>query len=290
MEPNDRSVGRGILLVLVTVLVFALSDVATKYLTERWPVPFVLAARYLVNVLILLAVFLPRHGRAVFRTQRTGLVILRGASLSVGSIAMGLALRFMPVGETVAIVYLAPLIVMVAAVPLLGEKVRPAGWIAVALGFAGVVLIARPGGGLSLPGMGLALVTALATAIYHLLSRSLSRSEQTVPLLVFTAVIGLVIFGVMLPWNLPDTLPPPLDLAVLAGLGVLATLGHFLFTAAYRLAPASTLAPFNYVHLVWAAGLGWLVFGHVPEPLAALGIGLVALAGALGAVASARKG
>ncbi len=108
------------------------------------------------------------------------------------------------------------------------------------------------------------------------------------PLLVFTALTGLAIFGLMLPWDMPERVPPAFDLLVIAALGGLSTLGHFLFTAAYRLAPASTLAPFNYAHLVWAAGLGWLVFGHLPEPGAMLGIGLVAIAGALGAVASGR--
>lgn len=289
MDSGEGAVWRGILLVLAAVLAFALGDVATKYLTERWPVGFVLFVRYAVNVALLLAIFLPGHGATLFRTRRTGLVLLRGASLSAASILMGIGLRYMPVGEAVAIVYVAPLLVMIAAVPLLGETVRPAGWIAAATGFLGVVLIAQPGGGLSPVGVGFVLANAVLTAVYHLMSRSLARTEQTLPMLVFTAVIGLAVFAAMLPWSLPARMPPPFDLAVLVALGGLATLGHFLFTAAYRLAPASTLSPFNYAHLLWAAGLGWLVFGHVPEPGAAIGIALVAVAGALGAIATTRR-
>lgn len=279
---------RGIGLILAAVFMFALSDVVTKYLTTRWPVPFVLAVRYLINATILLAIYLPTGGAALFRTRRTGLVLVRAGSLSVASIAVGLALRHMPVGETIAIVYLAPLAVMILAVPLLGERVTPLGWAAVMLGLAGVLLIVRPGGGLSAQGVAFALLCAAATAVYQMLSRLLSRTESTQALLVFTALAGLAIFAALLPFNLPDRAVPPFDIAALTGLGLLATLGHVLFTAAYREAPAATLAPFNYVQLIWSAGLGWLAFGHLPDPLALAGIGMVTLGGMLAALGSAR--
>jgi drug/metabolite transporter (DMT)-like permease len=265
--------------VVLATLGFALSDVMTKHLTTRYAVALVVAGRYLVNV-GLLAVFLgPRHGAGLWRTRRTGLVILRALCLSAASLTMGLALRLMPVGETVAIIYLAPFAVMALAVPLLGERVPLGGWISAALGFAGVLLIVRPGGGLDTLGVVLAVANAGFAAAYHLLTRVLARTETTLALLFHTALIGALVFCAMLPVFGLGPLPGPGDIALIAALGLLATLCHYLFTLAYREAPASLLAPVNYLHLVWAGLLGWVAFGHVPDATSLAGMALVTLAG-----------
>ena len=133
---------------------------------------------------------------------------------------MALALRVMPVGETVAIIYLAPIGVMGLAAWRLGGKVRPLGWVA-----------------------------------------------------------ALVVFLTLLRFNRPPLWPGLLDTALLGLLGALMTAGHFLFTAGYREAPASVLAPVNYLHLVWAGLLGALVFGHIPDAITAFGMALVTTAG-----------
>jgi drug/metabolite transporter (DMT)-like permease len=270
---------KGVALVVLATLGFALSDVMTKHLTTLYAVALVVAGRYLVNV-GLLAVFLgPRHGAGLWRTRRTGLVILRALCLSAASLTMGLALRLMPVGETVAIIYLAPFAVMALAVPLLGERVPLGGWISAALGFAGVLLIVRPGGGLDTLGVVLAVANAGFAAAYHLLTRVLARTETTLALLFHTALIGALVFCAMLPVFGLGPLPGPGDIALIAALGLLATLCHYLFTLAYREAPASLLAPVNYLHLVWAGLLGWVAFGHVPDATSLAGMALVTLAG-----------
>jgi drug/metabolite transporter (DMT)-like permease len=108
-------------------------------------------------------------------------------------------------------------------------------------------------------------------------------------MLFHTAWVGCVVFCGMLLWSWNGIVPVAADWFLLGGLGGLATLGHFLFTAAYRLAPASLLAPVNYMHLVWAGGLGWLVFGHLPDGLSIFGMGLVTAAGAGVALRSRRS-
>ena len=270
---------KGVGLVTLAVMLFAVSDVATKHLTMLYAVPLVVVLRYLVNLLLLLAVYLPRQGRAVFVTQRTGLVLLRAGCLAAASLTMGLALRYMPVAETVAIVYLAPVLVVILGKSILHEKVNWLGWAGVLCGFAGVLVIMRPGAGLDPVGVALCLVNAVFGAGYHLLSRVLSRTETTPALLIYTAGVGVIAFAVMLLWSGVGTLPQGVDWLWLLALGVVATLGHFLFTAAYREAPASLLAPVNYLHLVWAGILGWLVFDHAPDGLSMAGMGLVAVAG-----------
>ncbi|HSO48160.1 MAG TPA: DMT family transporter, partial [Rhizobiaceae bacterium] len=178
-----------------------------------------------------------------------------------------------------AIIYLAPFGVLLLAGPMLGERTGLAGWIAALAGFAGVLLIARPGGGLSGLGVFFALLCAVLSVGYHLLSRLLVTTESTHAMLVWSALAGTVVFGALLPWSLRGPAPELTDIILFLTVGALATAGHFMFTAAYRDAPASLLAPVNYAHLFWAVLLGWLVFGHVPDHLAMLGMALVAFAG-----------
>jgi drug/metabolite transporter (DMT)-like permease len=270
---------KGILLVTAAVFVFACSDVVTKYLAMRYPVPLVLAIRYGVNFLLLIALFAPRFGRRLYETKRTGMVLLRAASLVVSSLCMGMALKVMPVAEAIAIVYLAPFGVMLLAGRVLGEKPTWQGWLAAAVGFCGVLLICRPGAGLAPIGIVFALLTAAFSTVYFLLSRSLAATETTEAMLFYVAATGVVAFCAMLPWNWSGPAFSALDMGLLFGLGVIALTGHYLFTAAYRHAPASLLSPVNYMQLVWAGGIGWIVFGHVPDALSALGIALVAAAG-----------
>ena len=168
---------------------------------------------------------------------------------------------------------------MLLAVPLLGERVSLAGWIGAAAAFAGVILIVRPGSGLASLDVTFALLNAGLGTAYHLLTRGLARTESTEAMLFYVALVGTVAFGVALPWSGDGPSLSALDFGLLLGLGTSATLGHFLFTTAYREAPASLLAPVNHMHLAWAAGMGWLAFGHVPDILSCAGITLVAAAG-----------
>jgi drug/metabolite transporter (DMT)-like permease len=274
-----QNLTKGVLLVTVAVMIFAVSDVLTKHLTMLYAVPLVIAARYVVNLLCLVVFLAPKHGMTLLKTNRTALVLVRAACLSGASLTMGIALRYMPVGETVAIIYIAPIFVMILAIPLLGEKVPFIGWIGAVVGFLGVLLIMRPGAGLNPTGVGFALVNAGFSAAYALLSRVLAKTETTPALLFYTALVGTIVFGAALLWNGLGPLPVGIDWLYLLALGALATVGHMLFTTAYREAPASLLAPVNYMHLVWAGILGWLVFGHTPDALSILGMGLVAAAG-----------
>jgi drug/metabolite transporter (DMT)-like permease len=270
---------RGVLLVMAAVLVFACSDVVTKYLAARHPVPLVLAIRYAVNFLLLIALFGPRLGRSLYATKRTGLVFLRAVCLAVASLCMGMALKVMPVAESVAIVYLAPFGVLILAGKVLGEKATWQGWLAALVGFCGVLLICRPGAGLAPLGIVFALLAAAFTTVYFLLSRSLAATETTEAMLFYVAATGMTAFCAMLPWNWSGSAFSALDMALLFGLGVIALTGHYLFTAAYRHAPASLLSPVNYMQLFWAGGIGWAVFGHVPDAVSMAGIALVAAAG-----------
>jgi drug/metabolite transporter (DMT)-like permease len=280
---------KGIVLVALATLTFAAADVLTKQLSMRHPVAVVVAVRYLVNLGLLAVVLYPRLGAGLWRVQRRGLVLLRGLFLALSSLTMALALRLMPVGETVAIIYLSPFAVMLLAGPLLGEKVTRWGWIWAVMGFAGVLLILRPGGGLDPYGVAFALINAGFATGYHLLTRLLAGSETTAAMLFQTALVGSVFFSLGALGSLDQLDIAATDYGWMAVLGALAAAGHFLFTAAYREAPASLLAPVNYLHLVWAAGLGWVIFGHMPEAPSLAGMALVCASGVALALAAKRR-
>ena len=287
--PDEARPLRGVLLIVLATLSFAAADVLTKDLAMRLPVPVAMAGRYLVTLVILTLLFYPRRRARLWRVSQPLPVLARGLCLALASLTFAAALKRMPVAETVAIVYLSPFLVMLAAVPLLGERISALGWGLAALGFAGVLLILRPGTGLDPLGVLLALSDAVLTTAYHLLTRRLSTRESLVALMFHTALVGSVFFGVSALPYLPGLVLGPADLAAMAGLGLLATLGHFAFTAALREAPASTLAPVNYLHLVWAAILGWLVFGHLPDAVTLAGMALICLSGAGIASRSGRR-
>ena len=276
----------GILLFVLALLLFACMDTTTKYLAATYNVPLVIAIRYITHCLLMILLLAPRHGKKLIQTKRTGLVLLRGASLAVASLFMGLALQRMPVAETTAIVFLGPMIVVLLAVPVLGERLGKVSWIAAIIGFIGVLLIAHPGSGLDLTGTLFAFCVVGALVVYQLLSRVLVTTEETIPLLFFTALIGSVVYGCYLPWSWHGPAPSTWDIVLFLSMGVSGGLGHFLYTAAYRHTSASVLAPMNYLQLLWAGILGWIVFHHMPDTYSIVGMCIITASGAIIALQS----
>lgn len=277
---------RGIALFILCLLLFACLDTTTKYLSTSYHAPVIVAMRYVVNMALMLVVLAPRHGREMITIGQKRWVFVRALALCVASISMALAVQRMPVAETSAILFFAPVVVILAAGPLLGETVGASAYAAGALGFAGVLLIVRPGGGLDPAGMVFAGMAMLANVTYQLLSRKLMLTERTLALLFYTTLVGTLVFGAIFPWYLNDHAPTPFELLLFVSLGIYGGVGHFLFTAAYRDTPASLLAPLNYVQLLFVGLLGWLVFGHIPDPLSLVGMTIIAASGVVAALLS----
>ena len=266
-------------LVIGTVFLFSLSDIVTKHLTMKHPVELVLAVRYLASLLLLFVFAWPRVGNSLWKTVRTPWVIGRGVILAVCSLTLGYALRLMPVGETISIMYLFPILVMLLAIPLLREKVSRVGWLLAILGFLGVLMILRPGGGLDSVGVVLALLNAGLAAVFHLITRVLTKTESNLSLLFHATLVGAVCFGLAAIPSLESPLPTWEEMGLMVLLGLISTSGHFLFTVAYQYAPASLIAPANYMHLVWAALLSWVFFSHLPDQWTLLGMLMIVIAG-----------
>lgn len=277
---------RGVALLVAGLFLFACMDTTTKVLAASYPVPVVMAVRYIVHCLLMVVLLTPTQGRKLIQTQRTGLVLVRATCLAAASLLMGLALQRMPVAEATAIIFLSPLLVVLVAGHFLRERISLVGWLSAIAGFVGVLMIARPGAGLDPAGVAYALGGACVIAGYQLLSRVLVTTERTVALLFYTALVGSILFGILLPWFWEGQAPTRLQLLLFLSMGVYGGVGHFFFTAAHRHAPASVLAPMMYLQLLWAGLLGWLVFGHVPEGISILGMCVVAASGAVVALKS----
>jgi len=276
----------GVFLFVSALFLFACMDTTTKYLATSYNIPLVIAIRYITHCILMVILLGPKHGKKLFKTVRTSLVLIRAASLAIASLFMGLALQRMPVAETTAIVFLGPMLVVLLSVLLLGERISNFGWVAAIFGFIGVLLIARPSSGLDITGTLFAFCVVGALVVYQLLSRVLVSTEQTLPMLFYTALFGSILYGIFLPWSWHGPEPSYWQVLLFLSMGISGGLGHFLYTAAYRHAPASLLAPMNYLQLIWAGLLGWVVFHHVPDMLSILGITIITISGGLIALKS----
>jgi drug/metabolite transporter (DMT)-like permease len=219
-------------------------------------------------------------GMRLVRTPRLKLQLARGGVLVVSSICFFNALAGLPLADATAIVYCTPVLVVLIAVALLKERMTLARWAFVATGFAGMLLIVRPGASI-LHGAALyALGAAAMYAIFQIMTRHLSREDPRV-LLFFPALCGTVVMGPAVPLLVESYALPWRDLGLICLMGLLGTTGHFLFIRAFQRAPASALTPFSYTQLIWSTALGWLVFGQFPDRVTLVGIAIIAGSGLL---------
>jgi drug/metabolite transporter (DMT)-like permease len=279
MTPPAQHPLRGILLYMLALMLFACLDATAKYLTAHFAVPLLVWARYTLHFLLMLVFVAPSMRAELVRTANPRLQILRALALLATTGCGIAAFRVLPLAEATAVVFLAPLLVTLLAGPMLHERIGANRWLAVLVGFGGVLLVVRPGTGLNLVGILWALGGAFSYALYQILTRRLSHAEHPLRLLFYTALVGTVVMSAALPWFWVDASPEPLQWLLIASLGLYGGVGHFLLIRAFRLAPASTLTPFTYVQLVWAALLGWLVFGNVPDAVTAAGMAVIAAGG-----------
>lgn len=266
------------LLMLAAVFCFALLDASAKHLSQTYPVPMLVWARYTLHCLLMVVFLAPSLRWKLVATRRPLLQIMRALML-VGTTGFAMAaFRHLPLAETTALIFVTPLIVALLAGPFLGEKLRPLHWGASLAGFLGALLIARPGGALNPIGIALVLAAAMCYSIYQIQTRLLSGTENTLTSLFYTALVGTLSMTLAAPLYWGGPLPDLRDGLMIASLGIYGGSGHYLLTHAFRLAPATTLSPFLYAQLIWATLLGWLVFDHWPDGLTFIGMMIIAAA------------
>lgn len=267
---------RGGALMLAATLLFSLSDTMAKYITQSVPAVQLAAIRYTVFV-IMAASPLLRNRRVSMRSRRPALQILRGVGVVSSAICFILSLAHLPIAEATAINFITPLLITALAVPVLGEVVRLPGWIAVFVGFLGMLVVVRPGAHGLQPAALLVLLSSLSWSVAMLVTRKLSGIDRPGVTLLWTAATGFVMLMAALPFFLA---PMTWRLAGLSvALGVIASTGQWLAVLAFRHARATVLAPLGYAQLIWSSVLGLLVFGSVPDRWVVVGAVIIALSG-----------
>ena len=269
----------GMAALLLSTVLFPLSDMLSKTLAETHSGLQITWMRYVVLLLVIGPAVVRRPG--LIRTARPLTQLARGISSAVATSLALVGFTFLPVADATAIGFCAPLIVTGAAALILKEHVGWGRWLAAAVGFAGILVIVQPSPG----SFQLATLLPLCSSLFSagtVISTRLVRDDRIETTVVLSALVGLVFMSVaVVPvWK-------PLDMHTLElGLvmGALAAAASILQVVAYRCAPSSLLAPFSYAQIIWATGLGWLAFGTVPGLAMLAGSAIVILSGCAAAL------
>lgn len=269
-----------IVLIVLASACFSAVDVTAKHLSERYPVPTLVWARWSVQALVLLTFLGPKMRLKLVRTTQLGLHLGRGGVLILSSLCFFSALHFLPLAEATALNYSSPVLVTVLASWLLRERLTGPRWAFVAAGFLGVLLIIRPGSQMLAPGALFALGAAGFYAVFQIMTRRLA-GENLMVLLVYPSLVASVVLSAVVPFVGDRNLYPSSDLIAFVGIGIVGTIGHLLFARAFQRAPASAIAPYTYMQLIWSTLAGWLVFATFPDGWTLTGMLVIAGSGVL---------
>ena len=292
----------GILFICLGMTAITVNDAVLKQFSDRYPLHEIVFVRAAVAMLFSLAMLRFEGGLRALRTRRPGPHLARGLCMVVANMAFFAALAAIPLADATALFFVAPLFITLLSIPFLGEKVGVRRFSAVAVGFVGVLVVLRPGGGGLGPDLDrltllLPVVAALAYATMQILTRRLRASAPASAMAIYIqGTLVAVSFGffvvagdgryaagldnrsalfLLRAW----TWPTPEHWLWFVFLGGLSAFIAYAVTQAYRLTDAATLAPFEYVALPMAIVLGWLVFDHLPDVWVLLGCALIAGSG-----------
>jgi drug/metabolite transporter (DMT)-like permease len=262
--PARDHILRSILAILFSVACFSVLNGMSKTLTQHYPVVQVIWARYVFAFVFMMVLFLPRSGLALFRWHNVGSQVVRGLLLFFSSFLYFHGLVYLPLATAASISLTSPLVVTALSARFLSEPVGVRRWIAVCLGFAGALIVVRPGHAQFEWHSLLIVASTLCSAFYQLFSRRYGQTERPDASATMATIVGSVAALPMLPF---EWMTPALgwDSVLFVAIGIMAGIGHYFLTIAYSQAPAATVAPFNYVQLIGAAILGYLVFDSIPD-------------------------
>ena len=259
---------RGILWMIAATILFADVNATAKYLIQFYEVPQVAWAYFTLFCPLLLVLLKFRLWRSM-ATRQAGLQMVRALCLVAAVAFFFTTLLVFPLAESSAVLYTAPIFVCAFSVPLLGERVGLRRWIGVLAGFAGALVVIRPGIGTVRAEALLPFGAAISFALYQIVTRRLSRTDGTMTTLVNTSVYCVVLSSLGVPffWTTPDLT----GWVLMVNMGVAGGVGQFALIQAYQAAPAATVAPFNYAGLIWATLLGFALFSQFPDLWSVLG-------------------
>ena len=278
---------RGVVQMVAATVLFVGMNATAKVLSPLLPAVEVVWARSAGHLVFIVALLGPRYGWwRLFETNDLRLQIARSVLQVSSQMLFFSAIGHVPLAEATTVSFTAPLIVAALAGPLLAERVSPGHWAAIGAGFAGALIVIRPGGSMN-PSLLLILGSSVCYALYQLLTRRAAAFDRPETSVTYSALVGTLLLSLLVPfhWTTPRGVWPWVGLVTL---GVLGGLGHYLVAHAFAAAAASIISPFHYVQLVWAAALGYVVFGDVPSGFTWLGATVIIASGLFIATTKAR--
>ncbi|MSP83596.1 MAG: EamA family transporter [Alphaproteobacteria bacterium] len=295
IAPGRRQL-QGILSLCVGVFVFSLQDIVIKRVSGDYPVHEVMVIRSLAAMPFLLAIVHFEVGLRALRTSKVGLILARGSILILSYTLYYLGFPALPLAAAVSLWFIAPLVIAGLAGLLLRERIGVRRWIAIMVGFSGVLVILRPGSGVLDPAAILPVVAAIAYAFGQILARRLGETQRASVLAFYQNVMffsGAALMALVFrdselagidhptigflarPWAVPTMI----DLVMLLACGPIAACGVYFLTNAYRMGEANVVAPFEYTGMIWAATWGFAFWGEVPSVHTAVGVAILLGAG-----------
>lgn len=292
--PKISSNMLGIVCVIGAVTTFSTNDMAIKWLSGDYALHQIVFIRALIAVVITLAILVPLEGGLkILRTPKLGMHMVRGLCVVVANLTFFAGIASMPLAEATAIFFVAPLLITMLSVPLLGEKVGPRRLAAVLVGLAGVIVMIRPGSESFQWAALMPLLAASAYAMLQILTRKLGHAEKASTMAFFIQFTFLIVCSLIagdgrfapgdggsLDFLLRAwTMPQGIDVWIMVGIGFLASIGGYLISQGYRSAEAGLVAPFEYMAMPLAIFWSIAIWGDWPDTQAWVGISLITGAG-----------
>lgn len=290
MNRPATSISRGVLFVGVATVLFVTMNSFVKLLSRDLPPVELIWARTLGHLIFVLALFGPAHGGwRLLLTRRPALQAGRSLLLLAATSFFFTAIGRVPLADATAVSFSSPFVVAALAGPMLRERVWPGQWVAIAVGFVGALIIVRPTGEGASAWLFLVFGSAICYALYQILTRRVAGVDRPETSVVYSALAGAVLLSLAAPffWTAPAGVWPWLGLG---SLGLFGGLGHYCVARALLWAPAAIVSPLHYMQLVWAAALGYLIFGDVPTAWTWVGALVIIGSGVAIAWQEARRG
>ena len=268
----------GIALVTATTLMFAVLDTSAKWLVQTLPVVQVVWLRFFVHTILTAVMFMPSMGSRLFVVSNPRLQLLRGVMLALMTGLNFFALQYLQLAETGAVQFSVPILIALISAWLLHERLDAKRWIAIGVGFLGVLVIIRPGSHGFHPAIFLSIMNACLYAGFNLMTRRLASSDHPIVTQWASAAVPAILLApfALWQWQSPDGW---LTWLIILATGLSGGLGHMASAVAHRYATAAVLGPFLYQQIIYMSVGGWLVFGQIPDSAVALGACIVVLSG-----------
>jgi drug/metabolite transporter (DMT)-like permease len=262
LPARQERIPQAILYMVSAGVIFAFSSAASKWLVATYPPGEVLFSRVFVSLILFAAFALPTSGLAVLYTRRPGAHVLRSISQFTSQTLLLIAYSTMPLASATAINFSAPLFATLASLVFLKEPVGAARWVALVIGFFGVLIVTNPGGETFQIGALYALGNALLFGTVTAGVRGMTTTESAKTLTIYQLIWLSIFYGLTLPFFF--VMPVWSDVPLILANGVTNVLGQYWWTRSIHLAPTSAVVPFQYLSLIWAMLFGFAVWGDMP--------------------------